>query len=62
MPLKRGASKKTISENISELAHGEHAGERSQKQNVAIAMSEARKTGKGKALKKFLAKYGEKAP
>jgi hypothetical protein len=59
MPLKKGASRKTISKNISELSHGEHADERTQEQNVAIAMNEARKTGKGKALKRFEARYGK---
>lgn len=39
MPLKRGTSKKIVSENISELMH---AG-RPQKQAVAIAYSEVRK-------------------
>ena len=43
MPLVKGKSKKVISENISEL---EHAGKgRSHKQNIAIALSEARKSG-----------------
>jgi len=43
MPLKKGKSKKIISSNIREL---EHAGKgRSHKQNIAIAISEARKSG-----------------
>jgi hypothetical protein len=46
MPLKRGSSQKTISTNISELRHSG----RPQKQAIAIAMAEARRTGgkKGK--------------
>ena len=47
MPLKRGKSRKVISENISELTH--HGSRpRSHKQIVAIALSEARRTGKKK--------------
>lgn len=41
MPLKKGSSKKTVSSNIRELMH---TGKYPQKQAVAIAMSEARKS------------------
>jgi hypothetical protein len=47
MPLKKGKSKKVISENIRELRHSG----RPEKQSIAIAFSEARR-GKKKAKKK----------
>ena len=54
MPLKRGKSQKTISANISELSRSTtKAGrKRSQKQNIAIALSEARKSPKRKTVKR----------
>jgi hypothetical protein len=43
MPLKRGSSQKVISQNIrTEIAHG-----KPQKQAVAIALSQARRSAKG---------------
>lgn len=42
MPLKKGSSKETVSENISELRHSGYP----QKQAIAIAMSEKRRSGK----------------
>jgi hypothetical protein len=49
MPLKKGKSKKVISENISELMHSNP--NRNQKQAVAIAYSQARKSGKSNKKK-----------
>ena len=48
MPLKKGSSKKIISENIRELIHSG----RDQKQAVAIALTEARRSGKKKKVRK----------
>lgn len=42
MPLKRGGSRSTISSNISEMVRAGHP----QRQAVAAALSEARKSGK----------------
>jgi hypothetical protein len=44
MPLKKGKSKKVISQNIAELMHSG----RPQKQAIAIAMHTAGKSRKGK--------------
>ena len=41
MPLKKGKSKETISSNISELRHSG----RQEKQSIAIALSEAKRSG-----------------
>jgi hypothetical protein len=42
MPLKKGTSKDTVSKNVkTEMKHG-----KSQKQSVAIALNQARKSGK----------------
>ena len=48
MPLQRGSTKKVISKNIAEL----RASGRSQKQAVAIAMSEAGKARRGRKARK----------
>ena len=45
MPLKKGSSKKVISANIREL---KQTGRFGQKQAVAIALSQARKSNAGK--------------
>lgn len=50
MPLKRGGSRKTIAKNIRELRK---KGGRPQKQIVAIALSEARRTGSKKQKRKL---------
>ncbi len=49
MPLKKGKSKKVVSQNISELMHSG----RPQKQAVAIAMSEAGMSKKMSPQAKF---------
>jgi hypothetical protein len=49
LPLKPGKSRKVISQNISELEHSQTAAgkKRTHKQNIAIAMQQARDTGGG---------------
>ena len=48
MPLKKGKSKKAVSDNISELMHSGYG----QRQAIAIAMSEAGMSKKKKTTKK----------
>lgn len=68
MPLKKGASRKTISENIAEFHDSEQykktkaksGKQRADKQAVAVALDTARKSG-AKLPKKSSAKPGSKA-
>jgi len=53
MPLKKGYGQKTISRNIAELEKS-GKGKRSHKQNIAIALSEARKSAKSAGAKKAM--------
>lgn len=48
MPLKEGSDKKVVSQNISELVHSG----RPQKQAIAIALNNARKSNNQKGLVK----------
>ncbi len=57
MPLKKGKSKKVVSENIRELRHSGYG----EKQSVAIAMSKAGKSRKKKKRRKGIAhNFGER--
>ena len=56
MPLRSGHSQKVIGENISELVHSG----KPQKQSIAIAMSEARKSAPN-AIKRRLMKKKKKS-
>lgn len=56
MPLKKGTSKKTVSLNIKEMMKSGH----SQKQSVAAAINNARKSG-AKIPKKRMPKRGDDA-
>ena len=60
MPLERGGSRKVISNNIRELyqANDTKAKPRPRKQIVAIALSNARKTGGGGAVRALPRKKG----
>ena len=53
MPLKKGKSKKVMKQNIKEMIHSGH----SQKQAVAAAYSQARKSGARLPRKKKEMKY-----
>ncbi len=53
MPLKKGKSPEVISENIRELIHAGHP----QKQAIAIALSEARRSGRKKRKRKAKKKF-----
>jgi hypothetical protein len=48
VPLKKGGSRETVSENISELVHSG----RPQKQAVAIALSEKRRSKKRRSKRR----------
>lgn len=69
MPLRKGKSKKVVSQNISELHSGKtytatkskFGKKKADKQAVAIAMSTARKSNKKKGKKKFNAGAFENA-